>query len=68
MRGSDSIHAPGKQVGGVLYEISDEFIRGSHSDGQKTLEKIEGPRYTETTIRVHNQEEQEMDALTLHCP
>ena len=61
---SDLIHVPGRRAWGVLYEISEEFIRGSRKDGQKTLEQIEGPRYKETTVRVCNQESQEVDALT----
>jgi cation transport regulator ChaC len=54
----------GRKAWGVLYDIPDDFIRGPRSDGQKTLERIEGNRYTETPIRVRDRDGVERDAVT----
>src|SRR2546425_943002 len=44
---ADLIPTQGRRAWGVLYEIPDDFIRGTRADGEKTLENIEGPRYEE---------------------
>lgn len=49
---ADLVVTPGRKAWGILYEIPDDFIRGTRSDGQKTLEQIEGRRYEEKEIRV----------------
>src|SRR5438105_3032625 len=53
---SDLVQTPGtgRTAWGVLYEITDEFIRGKPIDGQKTLKEIEGKRYEEMPIRVRD--------------
>jgi hypothetical protein len=61
---SDLIQVPGRKAWGLLYEIPDEFIRGTRKDGEKTLEVVEGPRYHETMIRVRTADGREMDAIT----
>ena len=61
---SDLVRIQGRQAWGVLYEIPDECIRGERTDQQKTLTKIEGPRYHETVIRVRNSEGEEVNAVT----
>jgi cation transport regulator ChaC len=61
---ADLVRVAGRQAWGVLYEIPDGFIRGTRSDGQKTLEEIEGPQYEETTVHVLNAQGQQVDAVT----
>jgi cation transport regulator ChaC len=61
---SDLIRSPGRRAWGVLYEIADEFIRGRRTDGHKTLQRIEGPRYQEALLRVIDEKGQEADAVT----
>ena len=52
---SNLVPTPGRKAWGVLYEVLDDFIRGRRTDGQKTLEQVEGPRYEEKAIRVIDQ-------------
>lgn len=61
---SDLVPTAGRRAWGVLYEIPEEFIRGTRADGKKTLTQIEGRRYEEQQIRVRDQDGQERDALT----
>jgi len=49
---SDLTPTPGQKAWGVLYEISDDFIRGERSDGKRTLAQIEGSNYEEQKIHV----------------
>lgn len=60
---SDLVSTPGRKAWGVLYEIPDEFIRGSRTDRRKTLAQIEGPRYEEKPVRVRDAQGQERDAV-----
>ena len=61
---SDLISTPGLNAWGVLFEIPDDFIRGKRADGQKTLAKIEGPRYEEKPVRVRDGDGNVRDAIT----
>lgn len=61
---SDLVSAPGLKAWGVLYEVSDDFIRGKRTDGRKTLAQIEGPRYEERSIRVIGRDGKACDAVT----
>ena len=54
----------GRHAWGVLYEVADEFIRGKRTDGQKTLEQIEGTLYEEKRILVRNEVGEEIEAIT----
>jgi len=61
---SDLVPTPGGEAWGILYEISDDFIRGRRTDGKKTLEQIEGPRYEEKPINVVDQQGNQCGAIT----
>jgi hypothetical protein len=61
---SDLVPTPGRKAWGVLYEVPDDFIRGRRTDGQKTLEQFEGPRYEEKPIRVIDQSGEPREAVT----
>ena len=61
---SDLVSVNGRKAWGVLYEISDEFIRGNRSDGQKTLAQIEGSRYEEKNITVRRSDGEIAQAKT----
>jgi hypothetical protein len=61
---SDLVPTPGRKAWGVLYEVPEDFIRGTRPDGQKTLEKIEGPRYEEKPISVIDQSGELREAVT----
>jgi len=49
---SNLIRTPGHRAWGVLYEVADDFVRGTRPDGQRTLSGIEGPSYEEKEIMV----------------
>src|SRR6266404_2779082 len=61
---SDLVPTPGRKAWGVLYEVPEDFIRGSRRDGQKTLKEIEGPRYEEKPISVIDQSGERGEAVT----
>ncbi len=61
---SNLVPTPGRQAWGVLYEVPEDFIRGRRTDGQKTLEQIEGPRYEEKPIRVIAKSGEPREAVT----
>jgi cation transport regulator ChaC len=61
---SDLVRTPGRRAWGVLYEIPDEFMRGTRTDGRRTLARIEGSRYEEIQIRVRDAQGRERDAVT----
>src|SRR5678815_4809964 len=54
----------GRYAWGVLYDIPSDRLRGTRTDGLRSLEQIEGPRYEEKTIRVRNSENEEIGAIT----
>lgn len=54
----------GRKVWGILYEISEELISGKPK-GRKSLRQIEGPKYSQKTIRVEKANGEQMDAITL---
>lgn len=63
---SDLVATPrsGRRAWGVLYEIPADLIRGKRTDGRRTLTQIEGSRYEERSIRVHNAAGEEVEAAT----
>jgi hypothetical protein len=65
---ADLISIPGHKAWGVLYEISDDLVRGSKAD-RKTLAQIEGHRYEEKNIRVRKPNGDIVNVVTyLVCP
>jgi cation transport regulator ChaC len=65
---SDLVPTPGRKAWGVLYEVPDDFIRGTRADGRKTLKQIEGTCYKEEPIRVIDKDGNEREAVTFLVP
>jgi AIG2 family protein len=61
---SDLVPTPDRKAWGALYEVPEDFIRGKRSDGQKTLEQVEGPRYEEKSITVIDQGGEPREVVT----
>lgn len=61
---ADLSPTPSQKVWGVLFEIADEFIRGAHTDGHRTLKRIEGKKYRECEIDVKTARGEAVKAVT----